>query len=69
MQHGFFEGHLMGDLRSSCARQPYRVVGLAASRVPCSRADSDQPLEQVDLGFSLICGINPNMWHGVAAET
>lgn len=47
----FFEGHLMGDLRSSCAGQAYRAVGSAAPRVPCSQADRSWLLEQVDLGL------------------
>ena len=64
---GFFGGHLMGDLRSSCARQAYRAAGSAVPRVPCSQADRGQPLEQVDLGFLPIYGINPNAHRGVAA--
>lgn len=57
----------MGGLRSSCARQTYRAVESAAPRVPCSWADCGRPLEQVDLGFSLLYRLNPYAYHGVAA--
>lgn len=57
---GFFEGHLMGDLRSSCAKQSDTRLRSAASFAPCSRVDCSQTLEQVDLGFSLTYGIHAN---------